>query len=120
NTPTTGTGVWTLVSGSGSITNSLSPTTGITGLATGNNVFAWTISNPPCANSVSQVTITVNQIPTVANAGLSQTICISTPTTVMAANTATVGTGAWTLISGSGTISNSLSPTTNITALGLG
>ncbi|MBK7668065.1 MAG: hypothetical protein IPJ32_12460 [Sphingobacteriaceae bacterium] len=120
NTATVGTGVWTLVSGSGTITNSLSPTTSITGLAIGANVFAWTISNAPCLASVSTVTLFVNDIPTLANAGISQTICISSPTTIMTANTATVGTGVWTLVSGGGSITNSLSPTTSITGLPLG
>ncbi|MBP7808023.1 MAG: hypothetical protein KA163_01905, partial [Bacteroidia bacterium] len=120
NTATVGTGVWTLVSGTGVITNSLSPTTSITGLGLGTNVFAWTISNSPCAPSTSNVNLTVNQIPTIANAGTNQTLCISSPTTTMNANSATVGTGVWTLVSGTGVITNSLSPTTSITGLGLG
>lgn len=118
NTATTGTGVWTLVSGSGSITTPGSPTSGVTGLGVGANVFQWTISNPPCASSSDQVTITRTASPTVANAGPDQTVCATTAT--LAGNTATTGTGTWTLISGSGSITTPSSPTSGLTGLGVG
>ena len=60
NTPSVGTGTWTLESGSGSITSPNSPTSTVTGLGAGANVFRWTISNPPCTDSWSEVTITYN------------------------------------------------------------
>ena len=118
NTPIVGTGVWSLVSGSGNITTPTSPTSGVTALGTGANVFQWTISNPPCASSTSQVTLTAMAATTVSNAGPMQAICGNTCT--MAANAASVGTGQWTLISGSGLIANTNSPTTAITGLGVG
>ena len=49
--------MWTLVSGTGTITTPTSPTSGITGLGLGANVFKWTISSPPCASTSDQVTI---------------------------------------------------------------
>lgn len=59
NFPVVGTGVWTLVSGSGTITTPSSEISGITGLGIGINVFEWTISNAPCSAPTSdQVTIT--------------------------------------------------------------
>ncbi|MBX2959612.1 MAG: gliding motility-associated C-terminal domain-containing protein [Flavobacteriales bacterium] len=118
NTPTTGTGVWTLVSGSGTITNPSSPTSGVTSLGAGANVFEWTISNAPCTPSTSQVTITSVVSPTTSNAGTNQTLCSASAT--LAGNTPTVGTGTWTLVSGSGTITNPNSPTSTVTGLGLG
>src|SRR6185503_11599908 len=45
NTPTVGTGTWTLVSGAGTITTPASPTSGITGLGVGANTFRRTIAN---------------------------------------------------------------------------
>ncbi|MBK7668069.1 MAG: hypothetical protein IPJ32_12480 [Sphingobacteriaceae bacterium] len=120
NTATVGIGTWSLVSGTGVITNSLSPSTTITGLGLGTNIFAWTIGNTPCAASTSTVSITVNNVPTLANAGTNQTLCISSPTTIMTANTATVGVGTWSLVSGTGIITNSLSPNTTITGLAVG
>lgn len=118
NTPTVGTGLWTLVSGSGTITSPSLPNSGITGLGTGANVFQWTISNTPCAPLSSQVTITGVVSPTVANAGADQTVC-STSTT-LAGNTATTGTGLWTLVSGSGTISTPSSSNSTVSGLGAG
>ncbi len=59
NSPTVGTGHWTLVSGTGTIVNANSANTGVNGLAVGSNVFQWTISNGVCTPSSSTVTITV-------------------------------------------------------------
>jgi len=52
-------GLWTLVSGSGSITSSGQFNTTVTGLGVGNNVFNWFIddSGHICPGSNSQVTI---------------------------------------------------------------
>jgi len=68
NTPLVGTGTWSLVSGAGTITSPTSPTTTVTGLATGANVFKWKITNGTCADS-SNVTITAYQ-PNVAATAL--------------------------------------------------
>ncbi|MES2286705.1 MAG: T9SS type B sorting domain-containing protein [Bacteroidota bacterium] len=118
NTPTVGTGLWTLVSGSGTITSPSLPNSGVTSLGTGANVFQWTISNPPCTPLSSQVTITGVVSPTVSNAGSDQTICGTSAT--LNGNIPTAGTGLWTLISGTGTITTPSSPTSGITALGAG
>ncbi len=118
NTATTGTGLWTLISGSGTVTTPSLATSGITGLTVGANVFQWTISNAPCPATTSQTTITVGLIPTVANAGTNQTVCGTTAT--LAGNQATNGVGTWTLISGAGTITNPNSETSGITGLGAG
>ena len=113
-----GTGTWTLVSGTGTIISPNSPTSGVTGLGTGANVFQWEIDNLPCPATTSQVTITSVPAPTVANAGTNQTLCSNTAT--MAANAAIIGTGVWTLVSGSGTITTPSSEVTTITGLGVG
>ncbi len=118
NTPTIGSGVWTLISGTGSITTPSSPTSGVTGLSVGVNIFEWTISNGTCPSSSDQVPITVDPNPTVSNAGPDQTLCTSTAT--LAGNVPTIGTGMWTLISGSATITTSTSASSGITALGVG
>jgi gliding motility-associated-like protein len=118
NTPTNGTGTWTLLSGTGNVTSPNSGSTGVTGLTVGTNVFQWSISNGLCPASTSTVSITVNAVPTIANAGPNQFICGTTAT--MAANTPLVGNGIWTLLSGTGLITTPNSPTTGITGLGLG
>src|SRR4029078_9695374 len=119
NIPSAGTGTWTLVSGAGTITTASSATTTITGLGYGANVFRWTISNGTCTPLSDTVTLTRYQTPTVASAGLDQTFC-ETATATMAANIPSAGTGTWTLVSGSGTITTASSATTNISGLGCG
>ncbi len=58
NTPSVGTGAWTLISGTGTITTTGSATSGLTALGVGANTFRWTISNSPCAASTDDVIIT--------------------------------------------------------------
>ncbi|MBL4756048.1 MAG: hypothetical protein JKY52_20945 [Flavobacteriales bacterium] len=59
NTPTEGTGAWSLISGTATITTPSSPTSGVTGLvAAGTATLRWTISNAPCAASTDDIVIT--------------------------------------------------------------
>jgi large repetitive protein len=57
NVPLVGAGTWTVVSGSGIFADPNDPSTTVTGLSNGPNVFAWTIDNAPCAPSVDEVII---------------------------------------------------------------
>ncbi|MBL7909519.1 MAG: T9SS type A sorting domain-containing protein [Bacteroidia bacterium] len=118
NTPSVGTGSWTLISGVGVITNPTSPSTGITGIATaGVNIFQWKITNGACS-SVSTLTIVSDALPSTSAAGPSQTTCVTSAT--LSGNTPAVGTGVWTLVSGSGAITSPGSPVSGVTALGGG
>ncbi|HEY9047794.1 MAG TPA: hypothetical protein VIN08_17930, partial [Ohtaekwangia sp.] len=115
--PTSGTGTWTIVSGTGgSFTDAANPTTNFAGTAGQTYVLQWTVSNS-CGSNNDQVTIQFEQTPTVANAGPDQTgIC--GPAT-LAANTPTVGTGAWTIVSGAGgNFGDASSPTSTFTGTG--
>ncbi|WP_333820039.1 gliding motility-associated C-terminal domain-containing protein [Ohtaekwangia sp.] len=100
NTPTSGTGLWTVVSGTGgSFVDATIPTTDFTGTSGQTYVLQWTITNS-CGSTNDQVTIQLDQTPSIANAGTDQTgVC--GPAT-LAANTPAVGTGAWTIVSGTG------------------
>lgn len=75
------------------------------------------VGSPATSNSI---TMTVSNPPTTAAAGTDQTVCGLTAT--LAGNTATVGTGAWSKISGPGTctFSASTSPTSNVTVSAAG
>ncbi|MFN8417576.1 MAG: gliding motility-associated C-terminal domain-containing protein [Cytophagaceae bacterium] len=64
------------------------------------------------------LTLTISAPIAAPNAGPDQSICIDQ--TTMAATAITVGSGEWTVKSGSGTITNPTSPTTTITGLGQG
>jgi len=100
NTPTVGTGYWSLESGPNTptITTPSSPSTGITGLITGTYVFRWNIlSGPFCPPSSDDVNITITPN---ANAGSDQTLCNVTTTTL----TGNINTsGVWAFVSGPNT-----------------
>jgi hypothetical protein len=123
NTPSSGTGQWSVVSG-GSGTFSPSATTpGATfshTSGTGPVVLRWTISNAPCTASTADVTITVNPAPTTATVGGAQTICASGTTTGLGGNTPSSGTGQWSVVSGgTGTFSpNATTPGATFTHTG--
>ncbi|HAQ18082.1 MAG TPA: hypothetical protein DCR40_02485 [Prolixibacteraceae bacterium] len=115
NTPTVGTGAWSIVTGAGgSFGNVASPTSTFSGTAGTTYTLKWTISNSPCTESTDLVDITFNRNPTAANAGTDQTgaaTCGITQVT-LAANTPTVGTGAWSIVSGAdGSFGDASSPT---------
>lgn len=120
NTAIVGNGVWTQIAGSGgvSITNPTSPTTTLTGLTDGQYIFRWTISNNACSSTSDDVVLFVSSSPTVPNAGLDKIVCGTTSTT-MTANTITVGTGFWNIVSGPNapTITTISSPVTTVTGL---
>ena len=124
NTPTgTATGAWTQVSGpnSGVLTNSVSATSNVTGLAEGTYKFLWTMSNGNCAPVNDTVAIRVYNTP-VANAGPDQNLC-NTYSVTLAANTPTgTATGAWTQVSGpnGGVFTNSVSAVSTVTGLAEG
>jgi len=120
NTPVTGTGLWTLVSGSGSIVNPASPSTNVTGLGVGANVFEWTIANGACSSSSSQVTINVDADATIANAGPDSTLCETSPDITLYGNSPTVGTGTWSVVTGSGTVTSINDPNSTATGLSVG
>ncbi|PZX94023.1 hypothetical protein DOS84_08770, partial [Flavobacterium aquariorum] len=61
NTPTVGTGKWTIVSGTGgSFVSDTNPTTTFSGTAGTTYVLRWTISNNPCTDSTDDVNVTFN------------------------------------------------------------
>lgn len=124
NTPLTGTGTWSMISGSGSLTNASDPNTTVTALGAGNNTIVWTMLNGACSDSRDTVIIAV-QTPSTdpVNITGTATICNGASTT-LTVNGGTLGTGAnWEWYTGScgtgthaGTGSSvAVSPTSNTT-----
>lgn len=118
NEPVTGTGTWTLLSGSGTMANAANDSTAVTGLAVGQSIFVWTITGGGCPTVSDTVVLSVDSIPTAAAAGIDFTVCADS--VVLSGNTPVVGSGGWSLISGSGTIVSATSPNTTVTNLGAG
>ncbi|MBX7181104.1 MAG: hypothetical protein K1X82_03240 [Bacteroidia bacterium] len=114
NSPSVGTGAWSVVSGTATITTPSSRTSGVTGVPVGSSAtLAWTITNGACT-STDNVVLTNFATPTTSNAGAAIYNCNNTVFT-MAANTPTVGTGSWSVVSGSATIATPSSPTSSVT-----
>jgi len=119
NTPTNNaTGTWSIVSGSCIVSNPNSLNSTVTNIAPGQTVLRWTISNGVCPATQDTLTITSALGVTQANAGADQTICIGSAN--LNANMANPGQGFWTVVSGSGVVTNSLSNSTQLTGMTVG
>ena len=120
NNPGIGTGKWTLVSGPNipTITNPTNNNTGVSGMVSGTYVFAWTITSGSCTASSSTVSVLISPSPTPSNAGLNQSLCNSTSTT-LSANNPVNGSGLWSLVSGPNTptITNPTAYNSSLTGL---
>ncbi len=124
--PSVGTGYWTQTSSQAAqgviIANPTSPSTAVLGMNAGNSyAFTWSLSNGPCVDYSSDITIiTVNSISSDnAYAGTDINICGNTTTTNLAAAIPTLATGIWTTNS-TAIISNPTRPNTTISNLALG
>ena len=60
--PEIGTGMWALVTGDGEIFNSTVHSTQVNGLAIGENVFSWTVSNGACDPVTDYIVVLVNNL----------------------------------------------------------
>jgi gliding motility-associated-like protein len=120
NNPVIGTGVWSVVSGVATITNTALTNTTVTGVAIGSSAtLRWTITALGCPSSQSDIILTNQLPPSTANAGANQTNCNNGSFT-MAALTPTVGTGSWSIVSGLATIMSSPLTNTSVTGIPVG
>jgi len=116
--PLTGTGVWTVSSGTGSFESASSYETTVNGLSNGNNTLTWTVLRNGCEDD-ADVIITNDLYPAVA--GDSRSVC-SDQTTVSAQplNSVWGATGAWTVENGGGVFDDPAQESTLITGLANG
>jgi hypothetical protein len=117
--------LWSKTSGPGTqvITNNTSPSATISGLQTGTYQFTCLVtqSDGQTVSATVTITVTLANIPPVANAGSDQTITLPTSSvTLSGSGTDTDGTivsYSWSIVSGSGTITSATSATTTVTGL---
>jgi gliding motility-associated-like protein len=110
--PTIGTGVWTTTGGA-IIADPVNPTTFVSNLDPGPNLFRWTLTHGPCI-SVDEVIINRDRQPDPANAGTDQSFCDNS-STGLAANTPTNnGIGTWSVFTGSADFSDVHDPSASI------
>ena len=105
NAPVTGSGTWTIISGTGGSVNPVNSGSGIlTGIPNETYVLVWTIASALCSSSDTVTIVIPPGSVTTANAGPDQTsssLC-GTTTTTLSANLAVTGNGFWTILSGTG------------------
>jgi gliding motility-associated-like protein len=106
--PLTGNGVWSVIGGSGIITDVNAASTSINSLGVGNNTFVWTVSNAICPAVSDTVIINVTPVPSNSAAGADLQICGTS--IQLNANTPITGVGHWIKINNGSTISDTLSP----------
>lgn len=114
--PTAGTGQWSITYGSGYNINRYDPNSLVSGLSQGRNIFRWSVNHNGCV-SYDSVIIT-NNSPTESDAGPDQRI--HADNTNLNANNPAIGTGAWSLLSGSANITDRLAYNTLVTGIGKG
>jgi gliding motility-associated-like protein len=106
--PSVGTGVWSIISGSGVIVDQNAANTIVNNLGTGINTFVWTVSNGICPSVSDTVLINVTPQPSGSAAGADLQICGSS--IQLNANTPVIGIGHWKKLNSASTISDTLNP----------
>ena len=103
NTPASGSGSWSVINGTATITTSTSPTSTVTGVPAGSSAtLRWTISNNTCTPSTDDVVLTNYASPSCSISADNETVCPASSNTYSAPNG--MQTYSWT-ITGNGTIS---------------
>lgn len=110
------TGEWRVTGGSGTFANATSNSTEVTNIGNGANTYEWELTRGACIHT-DYVTITRNT-PSIAIAGEDKETCNGT--TSLSASEPAIGTGSWSLISGTGTFANSLQTNTYVSNVSLG
>ena len=107
NSPSSGTGAWSVVSGSATITSSSSNTSGITSVAAGAAAtLRWTISNGTCTASTDDVVITNNSLPTVTASVSESSGAASNDGTICSGDNVTLSGGGATSYSWNNSVTN--------------
>ncbi len=111
------TGTWSVEAGSGTFADPNDPTTTVTGFGVGVNTYRWTISDGLCTPAFDEMNVVVDDTPDAATAGIDQTICEDSLPTILSANTPAVGTGIWSVSSGTATVDTPGSPTSTVSGM---
>jgi PKD repeat protein len=118
NSANVGSGVWSVVTGTGLLANPANPLTMASNLTVGVNRMIWSISNGVCPPSVDTVMVQRDAQPPQPIAGPDKQIC--DPQTSLTGNIPPIGSGTWSIISGSGIVNTPSSPNSMITAVNVG
>ena len=115
---TIGTGQWAILSGSGTITDPANSTTMLDNLVPNTTVtLAWTVTNGNCTPETDQLMVQVSTSPSAAELMMGDQQLCAASTASIAARPPAIGTGSWSLVSGTATIVNPSATTTDLTGL---
>ncbi|MBI4751103.1 MAG: SMP-30/gluconolactonase/LRE family protein [Acidobacteria bacterium] len=119
NSPSPGTGAWTVLVGPNTslsqFSNPTSPTSTFTPTASGQYTLQWTISQSPCVPTSDVIALNYVAPPSTANAGPDRQTCAGVPVGLSATNP-TSGSGMWSVVSGPSTSSSQFSIVTGFNA----
>jgi hypothetical protein len=118
--PVGGIGTWTLLMGCAMIIDPASPTTEISSLCPGENVFVWAVFDG-MTTTTDTVTIGVSDLPTIANAGPDQTV-IGPPFSAQLMGNPPVFPSycVWTIVAGTSSITDPTDPNAMVSGLNVG
>ena len=117
NVPIHGNGNWSIISGSGVLNDSTSPTATISNKSVDSTVLIWTIANT-CDTLRDTVIIERVTFATTANAGIDMGVCVNNAQ--LYGNEAVIGIGNWTVLSGGATITDPTDSLSTVTNLSVG
>lgn len=109
--------IWTVVSGSGTITNPTMPNATVTNLSFGVNKFLWTVSDTICTTN-DEVKVTNYEMPSAAQTESNRFSCYDT--TTISATALAVGSGEWKALPTSISIYRKNRPSTSVSNLVIG
>ncbi|MCB9233897.1 MAG: HYR domain-containing protein [Bacteroidia bacterium] len=92
NSPITGGGIWTVVSGTGTFASATNPGTAVSGLSVGPNTFRWTLANGVCPDSQDDVVITRDNVAPAISCPANITAVATSPAGATVSFTAPAGT----------------------------
>lgn len=113
NEPQTGSGLWTVITGSGQLNNQFAATTGVNNLSIGLNELVWTISTAACGETSDTLRITVYELPLPASVVDTVYAC-NLQFVQVSGNQPSAGSGLWTDPSGNVTFSDPNSVPTSV------
>ncbi len=114
----TGSGQWSAITPGISFTNINQPNTLVSGLANGGNLVVWTVTSGACSES-DTLLVQVDSLTALVAAGADLDLCDADSFSFNAANPQP-GTGAWTLLQGTGSAVDPTLETSLVLNVGLG
>lgn len=110
NSPATGSGTWTVISGqNGQFTSVNDPKAVFSGPLCQSYILRWTLATP-CSSKFDEVTINFDHIPTPANAGPDLSADGPVRSVILAANVPVQGKGIWSVTGTGGVFDDSSDP----------